>query len=218
MKRAVLAGLFRGDGCVEYFFGKWLYRKNSNEYFHNVNTASISFFTSSKKLFQQVIVILHDLGIVPTFRKRKYSISIFGYDQLYLLRDLFDGKNKKIIEQYLELNKNRPRNKTFTREGKFATVKVRSILAAKADWVYSIETLKPHAFVTSYGIAVHNCIPKDPLYLYWRAKHQGYKCRFIKLASDTISAMPDYVVSRVAQLLKDDGLALEKAKVLVVGV
>ncbi len=79
---------------------------------------------------------------------------------------------------------------------------------------------KPFGFMPFYpgpGVGGH-CIPKDPLYLYWRAKHQGYKCRFIKLASDTISAMPGYVVSRVEQLLKDDGLAFKNAKVLVVGV
>ncbi len=199
-KKALLSGLLRGDGCVEHFFGKWRYRKNQKEYFHNVNTASVSFFTSSRKLFQQAVILLQDLGITPTFRKRKYALSIFGYKQLSYFKDLFAGKKKEIIERYLELNKNRPKNKTFKRFGDFVTVKVKSVSSAGGDWVYSVETKKPHTFITSYGIAVHNCIPKDPLYLFWKAKHHGFRSRFIKLASDVIDYMPGYVVERVVAL------------------
>ena len=217
-KKALLSGLFRGDACVEHFFGKWRYHKNEKGYFHNVNTASISFFTSSKKLFQQLIILLHDLNIIPTFHKRKYTLCIFGYKQLAFFKDLFAGKKKEIIERYLKLNKNRPKNKTFEKIGSFATVKVKSITATTGDWVYSLETVKPHSFVTSYGIAVHNCIPKDPLYLYWKAKHFGFRSRFIKLASDIITFMPEYVVGRLQMALKEKGIPLKKAKILVMGV
>jgi len=218
-KKAILSGIFRGDACVEHFFGKWRYHRNEKNYFHNVNTAHISFFTSSKKLFQQLIILLHDLNIVPAFSKRKYALSIYGYEQLILLKDLFDGRKKEIIERYLELNKNRPKNKNFRKFSKFAIVKVKSISETEGDWVYSIETIKPHSFVTSYGIAVHNCIPKDPLYLYWKAKHHGFKSRFIKLASDIITYMPEYVVERVIDILKRKTQnAKHKTQILVIGV
>ncbi len=218
-KKGILSGIFRGDACVEHFFGKRRYRKNQKEFLHNVNTANISFFTSSRKLFQQLIILLHDLGIVPSFKKRKYALSIFGYSQLEYLKDIFDGKKKEIIMKYLELNKNRPRNKTFIkRSDGFATVRVKDISFVKGDMVYSIETEKPHSFITSYGIAVHNCIPKDPLYLYWKAKHHGFKPRFIKLASDIITYMPEYVVERVINLLKEKYQKLTKINVLVIGV
>jgi len=219
-KKAILSGIFRGDACVEHFFGKWRYRRNEKEYFHNVNTAHISFFTSSKKLFQQLIILLHDLNIVSTLEKRKYTVSIYGYNQLKFCKDLFAGKKKEIIERYLRLNKNRPKNKTFKRfsKFKFATVKVKSVSAVRGDWVYSIETEKPHTFVTSYGIVVHNCIPKDPLYLYWKARRFGFKSRFIKLASDIITYMPEYVVERVTYLLKRKAKELKRTKVLVIGV
>jgi nucleotide sugar dehydrogenase len=98
-------------------------------------------------------------------------------------------------------------------------IRVRDIAVSDShNMVYSLETVKPHAFVTSYGIAVHNCIPKDPLYLYWKARHHGFKSRFIKLASDVISAMPGYIVMRVEELLKKRGISLTSAKVLVLGV
>jgi nucleotide sugar dehydrogenase len=218
-KKALISGLFRGDACVEHFFGKWHYRKNEKEYLHNVNTAHISFFTSSKRLFQQLVVLLHDLGIVPTFKKRKYLLTIFGYKQLSFFRSIFDGKKKLIVEKYLELNKNKPRNKTFVKRGGFATVKVRDISYSKGGLVYSLETEKPHSFVTSFGVAVHNCIPKDPLYLYWKARHHGFKSRFIKLASDVINYMPEYVAERVITLVKRKAQSEKrKMKILVIGV
>jgi hypothetical protein len=217
-KKALLSGILRGDGCVEHFFGKWRYCKNKKEYFHKVNTANVSYFTSSRLLFQQLIILLQDLNIIPTFKKRKYAISIFGYQQLTFCKDLFAGKKKEIIQRYLELNKNRPRNKTFRKFSGFATVKVKSVSDSRADQVYSIETEKPHTFVSSYGIAVHNCIPKDPLYLYWKAKHHGFRSRFIKLASDVISFMPEYVVGRLEKALKECRKSLQKARILIIGV
>ena len=79
---------------------------------------------------------------------------------------------------------------------------------------------KPFGFMPFYpgpGVGGH-CIPKDPLYLYWKAKKFGFNSRFIKLASDMISYMPVYVVSRVADILRRRNKPLSKAKVLVVGV
>ncbi|MCX5705760.1 MAG: nucleotide sugar dehydrogenase [Candidatus Omnitrophica bacterium] len=79
---------------------------------------------------------------------------------------------------------------------------------------------KPFGFMPFYpgpGVGGH-CIPKDPLYLYWKARHHGFRSRFIKLASDVISGMPRYVTERVFALLKKDGILPKKAKVLVIGV
>jgi len=73
---------------------------------------------------------------------------------------------------------------------------------------------KPFGFMTFYpgpGVGGH-CIPKDPLYLYWKARHHGFKSRFIKLASDVINYMPGYIVERVLALTGD------KPKILVIGV
>lgn len=74
---------------------------------------------------------------------------------------------------------------------------------------------KPFGFMPFYpgpGVGGH-CIPKDPLYLYWKAKLHGFKSRFIKLASDLNSNMPNYVVERLGKII-----ALKSAKVMVLGV
>jgi len=78
---------------------------------------------------------------------------------------------------------------------------------------------KPFGFMPFYpGPGVGGaCIPKDPLYLYWKAKKFGFKSRFIKLASDVISYMPEYVVRRVENILNDNGIKLSGARILIIG-
>ena len=79
---------------------------------------------------------------------------------------------------------------------------------------------KPFGFMPFYpglGVGGH-CIPDDPLYLYWKAKHHGYSSKFIKLSADTNSHMPYYVVECLKEILKEKKKTLSKAKLLVVGV
>ena len=78
---------------------------------------------------------------------------------------------------------------------------------------------KPFGFMPFYpgpGVGGH-CIPKDPLYLFWKAKKFGFHSRFIKLASDVITRMPAYVIERVERGLRARGVRLSAASVLVVG-
>lgn len=86
--------------------------------------------------------------------------------------------------------------------------------------VVKAASTKPFGFMPFYpgpGVGGH-CIPKDPLYLYWKAKHFGFHSRFIKLASDVISKMPGYIVHRLESALKKKNMELEDAKFLIVGV
>lgn len=75
---------------------------------------------------------------------------------------------------------------------------------------------KPFGFMPFYpglGVGGH-CIPDDPLYLYWRAKHSGFSSRFIKLSADINHMMPAYAVDRILGLVKNT----RKPKILIVGV
>jgi UDP-N-acetyl-D-glucosamine dehydrogenase len=78
---------------------------------------------------------------------------------------------------------------------------------------------KPFGFMPFYpglGVGGH-CIPDDPLYLYWKAKHHGFSSKFIKLSADTNSYMPYYAVDSLAEILKEKKKDLQGAKVLIVG-
>lgn len=79
---------------------------------------------------------------------------------------------------------------------------------------------KPFGFMPFYpgpGCGGH-CIPKDPLYLYWEARHHGFSSRFIRLASEIITYMPLYITERVIDLLNKMGKGLRNARVLAIGV
>ena len=66
------------------------------------------------------------------------------------------------------------------------------------------------------GLGGH-CIPIDPFYLTWKAREFGKNTRFIELAGEINTTMPDYVVSKVADALNDEGKALRASKILVLG-
>ncbi len=62
---------------------------------------------------------------------------------------------------------------------------------------------KPFGFMPFYpgpGLGGH-CIPVDPFYLSWKARQNGFECRFIELAGQVNGSMPAYVVERVADAL-----------------
>ena len=72
-------------------------------------------------------------------------------------------------------------------------------------------------FTPGPGIGGH-CIPLDPLYLAWKMRTLNYRTRFIDLASDVNSEMPEYVVRKVARALNEDRKAVNGARVLLLGV
>ena len=72
-------------------------------------------------------------------------------------------------------------------------------------------------FTPGPGIGGH-CIPLDPHYLAWKMRGLNYKTRFIDLASEINSEMPDLVVGKVALGLNDERKSVRGSKVLVLGV
>ena len=72
-------------------------------------------------------------------------------------------------------------------------------------------------FTPGPGIGGH-CIPLDPHYLAWKMRTLNYKTRFIDLASEINTSMPDYVVEKVARALNDVQKPVSGSDVLVLGV
>jgi UDP-N-acetyl-D-glucosamine dehydrogenase len=73
------------------------------------------------------------------------------------------------------------------------------------------------AFYPGPGIGGH-CIPLDPHYLSWKARLHGFEARFIGLAEEVNSRMPQHVVSLVQDGLNDRGKSVKGSRVFVLGV
>jgi UDP-N-acetyl-D-glucosamine dehydrogenase len=85
--------------------------------------------------------------------------------------------------------------------------------------VIDAASTKPFGFMPfrpGPGLGGH-CIPIDPFYLTWKAREFGKHTRFIELAGEINTAMPDYVISKVADALNDEGKAIKGSKILVLG-
>jgi UDP-N-acetyl-D-glucosamine dehydrogenase len=79
---------------------------------------------------------------------------------------------------------------------------------------------KPFGFMPFYpgpGIGGH-CIPLDPLYLSWKARMHGFEARFIGLAEEINSGMPDHVVELITDGLNRHRKPVNGSKILVLGV
>lgn len=134
-----------------------------------------------------------------------------------------------IIKQVVPVNSARAAETVKLLENTFRLINIGlidelSMMAHKMKidiWeVISAAGTKPFGFMPFYpgpGVGGH-CIPKDPLYLHWKAKSFGFHSRFIKLASNVINYMPEYIVSRVKDSLIKLGIKLKGAKILVIGV
>jgi UDP-N-acetyl-D-glucosamine dehydrogenase len=79
---------------------------------------------------------------------------------------------------------------------------------------------KPFGFMPFYpgpGLGGH-CIPLDPHYLSWKARQHGFESRFIGLAEEVNSRMPEHVVRLVSDGLNEERKAVNGSRVLVLGV
>ena len=78
---------------------------------------------------------------------------------------------------------------------------------------------KPFGFMPFYpgpGLGGH-CIPIDPFYLTWKAREFDQHTRFIELAGEINTRMPEYVVHRVADALNEQGKSVKGSIILVLG-
>jgi UDP-N-acetyl-D-glucosamine dehydrogenase len=78
---------------------------------------------------------------------------------------------------------------------------------------------KPFGFMPFYpgpGLGGH-CIPIDPFYLTWKAREYGQHTRFIELAGEINTRMPEHIVHRVADALNAQSKAIKGSRVLILG-
>ncbi|MBF0453483.1 MAG: nucleotide sugar dehydrogenase [Magnetococcales bacterium] len=78
---------------------------------------------------------------------------------------------------------------------------------------------KPFGYTPFYpgpGLGGH-CIPIDPFYLTWKAREYGINTRFIELAGEVNTSMPEFVLSKITAALNDISRSVRGARILVLG-
>ncbi len=86
--------------------------------------------------------------------------------------------------------------------------------------VIEAASTKPFGFMPFYpgpGLGGH-CIPIDPLYLSWKLKALNYNARFIELASEINTEMPEYCVNKISKALNQRRKPVNGSRILVLGV
>lgn len=91
-------------------------------------------------------------------------------------------------------------------------IDIHEVIAAAATKPFGFTAYQPGP-----GLGGH-CIPIDPFYLTWKAREYGVHTRFIELAGEVNSAMPDYVMMKLAGALNDRCKSIKGSKVLVLGI
>jgi UDP-N-acetyl-D-glucosamine dehydrogenase len=85
--------------------------------------------------------------------------------------------------------------------------------------VIEASSTKPFGYMPFYpgpGLGGH-CIPIDPFYLSWKAKEYGVSTRFIELAGEINTLMPDHVVHQILLALNNAGKSVKNSRILVLG-
>jgi len=145
-------------------------------------------------------------------------------DSLEVAKAMYD----QIVDRTVPVSCTRVAEATKILENTFRAVNIALVNELKVTFmkmgidiweVIEAAKTKPFGFMPFYpgpGLGGH-CIPIDPFYLTWKAREYGVSTRFIELAGEINTSMPDFVVQRVMEALNEVGKPLKGAKVLMLG-
>lgn len=136
---------------------------------------------------------------------------------------------RKVVKEVVPVSSCRVAEATKLLENIFRSVNIalvnelKMVYAAMGIDIWEVikaASTKPFGYMPFYpgpGLGGH-CIPIDPFYLTWKAREYRQSTRFIELAGEINTRMPEYVVEQVVRALNSTGKAVKGSKVLVIGV
>jgi UDPglucose 6-dehydrogenase len=167
-KTALLAGLWQGDGSWSLVNGG--------------PSVVLEWGTASPRLADGVLRLLADFGVIGKLKVGRtakstvdtYWVTVSGADQVERLLALVKPADRVGVVASLARQRKRIAP-TGSRTGPAGTF-VRVLSTARRPWrefVYSLEVPGAETFVTTGGLVVHNCFPKDVRALMTTARHLG---------------------------------------------
>jgi len=185
-RKELLSGLFRGDGHVEYT--------------NHSNAVVYDYGSVSEELIQGMQFLLHSLGIVPSYKtsasakstRPAHFLRVSSKRQIALLKEMFLPAEQAKIQDRLDGYDRNIKPTGHVDGGTHTTAKVNEISVEDTSAeVYSLEVEDNHTFVTTDGLVVHNCFPKDTNAIIAAARDAGYEPPVLEAAVEVNDLQPE---------------------------
>ena len=195
-KRALLAGLWLGDGSWSYLNGG--------------PSVVLEYGTVSRELVDGILRLLGELGIVARLKVGRtakstcdtYWLTVSGADQVERLLDLVPVSSRAPIAESLARQTKRIAPTGYRTMDNAAWVRVASVeRRPHFGHVYSLEVPGAHTFVTTGGLVVDNCFPKDVTALKQLAGNSGYQFMLLHAVWEVNELQKRRVVSKLQKHL-----------------
>jgi UDPglucose 6-dehydrogenase len=199
-RKALLSGLFRGDGYIEYT--------------NHSNAVVYDYGSVSEDLIQGMQFLLHSLNIVPSYKTSQstkstqpaHFLRVSSKHQIAALKDMFLPAEQERIQERLDQYAVDIEPSSHSVGESNTTVDVREISITEDEIdVYSLEVADTHTFVTTDGLVVHNCFPKDLAAIIQHARAADYEPRMLQAAVDVNDAQPERLLSLLDEHVDVDG-------------
>ena len=195
----VLKGVLRGDGGFSL-------------------PAKFCYFSSSKQLFEKVVLLLHNFDIFPILQKREGLLEVCAKKQLEKLTDcVLDNKKTKLTTALNNISRYARSNNYHKADGFFIS-KVKNITEEiNSTFLYSLEVPSTSNYIITNGIMTHNCIGIDPYYLVHKSKQLGHNPQIIPAARAINDGMGEFVSQKILEHLQDNGYLIPESTVTILG-
>jgi len=205
-KRALLAGMWRGDGSWSFVNGG--------------PSVILEYGTVSRELADGVLRLLAGLGVFASLRVGRtakstcdtFWIRISGAEQVERLLDFVSEQDRPVVTASIARQAKRIAPTGYQRDEETAWVRVvGKIRRPFAGAVYSLEVPGPQTFVTTGGLVTHNCFPKDSLALKQLASNSGYHFHLLSAVIEVNELQKRRVVQKLQKhlgKLRDKKIAL----------
>ena len=195
-KRALLAGLWLGDGSWSHVSGG--------------PSVVLEYGAVSRELADGMLRLLGELGIVARLKVGRtakstvdtYWLVVSGADQVERLLDLVPATQRTAILHSLRRQAKRIAPTGYRRRENAAWVRVTDLVRRRhTGHVYSLEVPPTHTFVTTGGLVVSNCFPKDSLALKQLASNSGYHFQLLNAVIEVNELQKRRVIGKLKKHL-----------------